>query len=81
MTDGIAYEQTAIKAPKAKNIKATAKKQAVKSLDQVNALTLQWVLFKRTVKFIWVNKVPITINAFLIENTYLVIHYTHFFAK
>ncbi len=81
MTDAMSYEVEGIKPSKAKNIKATSKKQAVKGLDQVNALTLQWVLFKRTVKFLWTNKVPITVNLFFVENVILLQRHFHLFFK
>ena len=67
--DGYILED--IKPPKASSIKATAKKQNIKAVDQLSGAALTWILFKRLVRFLWANRVPIAVNAFIFENAYL----------
>lgn len=77
-TQAMEYEKERIKPSKAKDVKRTAKHQAVKTADQLSGSVLAWLTFKRFVRFVWVNKVPLTVNAFLFENAYLFVHYSHF---
>lgn len=79
--DGMTYTETPIKASKAKNVKATAKKNTAKALDELGGFALTWLVFKRLVRFLWVNKVPLTVNAFLIENFYLLNQHFGLFFK
>lgn len=75
------YEETPVTPPKAKSVKATAKKQAIKGVDNIHGGVLTWIVFKRFVRFMWANKVPVTVNLFLLENSYLFVHHFHIFAK
>lgn len=74
-----AYIEEPIKASKEKDTKLTKKHQATKGAADLGTHTLVWLLTKRFVVFIWRNKTPITVNAFLVENGFLIVHYTHFF--
>lgn len=70
------FVETPVKRPKAKSIATTAKKQKMRTADELSGATLAYLTFKRFIRFIWVNKVPIIVNLFLIENAYLVARVT-----
>lgn len=74
-SQAMTFELEAIKPSKASNVKLTKRHQSVKAADSLGAHVLTWILFKRLVRFLWKNKVAITVNLFLIENGYFVARY------